>query len=84
MWNWFIYSVLVDYHFNISSAFLESYPSIKECTLVDGSEYMLDFTEGLLSAKNAALSIASYSSLLSLLEKVQQFICMFILEREKC
>lgn len=45
---------------------------------------MLDFTEGLLSAKNTALSIASYSSLLSLLEKVQQFICLFILEREKC
>lgn len=54
---------------------LDAFPSIHECTLVDGSEYMLDFTQELIheqckSQSKPTLSLTNYSSLLSLLENV--------------
>ena len=52
---------------------LETFPSIRDCSLVDGSEYMLQFTHDLISEKakiQSPIDINSYSSLPSLLEKV--------------
>ena len=57
----------------INRSCLETFPSIRDCSLVDGSEYMLQFTHDLVSEKTkiqSPVGISSYSSLPSLLEKV--------------
>ena len=81
-------TVYVFIFLSINRSCLDAYPSIQNCVLVDGSEYMLDFTQDFLSERAHSLELSSfqtssYSSLLTLLENVSIVLLLIIVERRR-